>query len=471
MTMMMRAGSSGCSRVRSRSRTPTASTMFSLRRSLYTLLVVVLLGVSLLGQNAHAQVTGDDDGVEPPPECDDLTVKEAVRVGAWVGAAIGAGFFAAFLLAAVLFTCPCSGPFLEFTCTLVGCECCPTSCCADASDSSRSGDHHALPTAPNELGGDGTYPDGSSHKASVSSQPNGRALSTSLLHASYIDPEADSVVLVEPPGAEDDGSAGEFGAFLTLVEFLDAIPESMVLAEAVARGQIQFALIVSIVVLNFSTGFAMFSDLIRSNTSNIHGDNRVYQLLFVSATLAAGMLVFSVSDEVYTNFTEHEGDQRFLSLGLLIAGTIVGAALVLGLMWLSSAQAAATLKDKLWQFFACCSVTALTSGSSWITIVREGRVVKSLLLVIALTVWLIILTTIGVLIFRRNSVEKDFIEGFSGGAFIITIGGTLLPEAQHAAHKTHWSSTQKQIIAASSFLVGLILAVILKLLEDEEPDC
>eukprot|EP01147_Barroeca_monosierra_P004797 gene4797-8669_t len=448
---------------------------------LQTSITILVIYFIVFTNEAYAESEDLANSTNPDASgCKDLSITRAVQDSAWVGASIGAGFLAAFMVATLLFTCECSGKALDASCLVVACECFPDECCADVEGDDVFGSDDRINAKPSNS---------INHQCDIFtlSDANGN-MSTSLKSVAVVDEprlqtEDPANILRLETSKEETGSSnhmttsenvldfqesGEFGAFLALVEFLDAIPESLVLSDALARGRLQTALIVSIVVLNFSTGFAMFSDLIRSPDSTIHTSHRIHQVLFLSATVAAGMLIFAVSDEIYAGFTEKEGSERGLSLGLLIAGTIVGGGLVLSLMWFSAAQGAANLKARVRGYFRCCSVETFVWSRGRALFIDTGRVAKSLMLVIALTLWLMLLTISGTLIFRRDTVEKDFIEGFSGGAFIITIGGTLLPEGSIAAQRSGWSGVRKQMLAASSFLFGLMIAVILKLLDSDD---
>lgn len=124
------------------------------------------------------------------------------------------------------------------------------------------------------------------------------------------------------------GHGGQLGLFMLLVEFLDALPEACVIAISILEGEINLSLVLSIAALNFSTGLATFTDLIPNSSG------RQPHLLFFSATLAAGMLVFSVSS-LYAefNFEYNNGFRTKFQFGLLMLGTILGGLLVTTLMW------------------------------------------------------------------------------------------------------------------------------------------
>ena len=311
-------------------------------------------------------------------------------------------------------------------------------------------------------------------------------------------------------GSGGGGGGGHFGTFLILVELLASIPESLLLAAEIARGKEPNAVLASVIVLNVAAGFAMFVDLLRPASSSTgtrrygrrgHSEARIHQLMFLATSAAAGLLIFAISAEVYIEFEEVDPECNVVDTAgpmiELFAGTLVGALLVLLLVWFSSSRRAFRLKNRLLEWLSCFrrraylrsargTVTSVSSlealedqGDDSESLVRHNAAglsmrnpyIKSLALVLFLSAWLFFLTIIGFVIFKNSAGAEHFIEGISGGAFIITIGGTLIPEAQKSAHLSRWSSLQKEVVSACTFLVGFLCAVIIVVLTEEHDYC
>eukprot|EP00049_Salpingoeca_infusionum_P018385 m.357015 g.357015 ORF g.357015 m.357015 type:complete len:440 (+) comp17683_c0_seq1:194-1513(+) len=374
---------------------------------------------------------------------------EAVRIGAKFGAISTAGFAAAYVLAMLAAVWTFGARMTDWCCYTVGCECCGAFCCEDADHITASHGHH-----------------GASESFHTGEKDN---LSEALLdeqpHASSASLEAYAeagTMLQEAPGADpdQDEKGGDFGLFMIMIEFLDAIPEALVVGDSVVNGELRYALVASIFVLNFASGFAMFGDMMRSKRKDGVKD-RSDHVLFVSATLAAGMLMFTIADEVYGEFDKF-GDGAWPKYLLVLGGTLVGSSLVLGLMWFATAKGGQRVKETVANFFH--------SNSSTLTCAITNRVLKAFVLMIALCVWMISLTVISVYVFHGESVKTAFVEGVSGGAFLITVSGTLIPEAQKAASELDWSLTRKAAVGATSFVVGLLLAVTLAVAANTEAE-
>jgi len=57
----------------------------------------------------------------------------------------------------------------------------------------------------------------------------------------------------------------------------------------------------------------------------------------------------------------------------------------------------------------------------------------------------------------------SFAEGLSGGAFLATIAGTMLPRIQQDAYRTGWSKDKSKILGLILFEFGLLTVVVLDL--------
>ncbi|EGD81024.1 hypothetical protein PTSG_10967 [Salpingoeca rosetta] len=310
---------------------------------------------------------------------------------------------------------------------------------------------------------------------------------------SHVDMESDGVGHSHDSDGDGDsggggGGGGHFGTFLILVELLASIPESLLLAVALSEGKTPSAILASVIILNFAAGFAMFVDLIRPAATSGkaygrrgHKESRIHQLMFIATSAAAGMLIFSVAAEVYVEFEETDPDcqrvESYTPMLELFAGTAFGAFLVILLVWVSGSRYAHRYKDKLMRALSrlrrrSSPSSSSSSSSSSSVCSLSNAYIKALLLVLFLSLWLFMLTIFGFLIFSNSSGgNHNFTEGVGGGAFLFTIGGTLIPEAQKASRLTGWSSLRKEIISAVTFLVGFLAAVVVVVLAEEDHVC
>lgn len=260
---------------------------------------------------------------------------------------------------------------------------------------------------------------------------------------------------------------GHMGIFLMVVEFLDAIPEAAVIAIYVIEHTVDVSLVASICTLNFATGLATFCDLLKNDSAHQS------HVLFVTTTFASGMLVYSVSNDIYGHFEDEydHGVRNSFQFGMLLLGTMSGAILVLVLMWIHNSKAALTLREKLKRLLPCWSTRMVTLAKKKS---EQKSVLFSLVLVSLLVAWTISLCILFVLLFNSLYVQWGpneqisgvcFIEGISGGAFIVTIGGTIIPYSQQGAKGiTNWGKTRKTIVGSLVFLTGLLSGELLSTL-------
>jgi len=234
-----------------------------------------------------------------------------------------------------------------------------------------------------------------------------------------------------------DPKEGQFGSFMLIVEFVDAIPEAGILGDAATRTcwwDHSLALVVSIFFFNLVNVTATIVDLIAQRTKSMH------RFLYILIFYALGMLVYSIPADIYADFEEkwNSNHRGMNSLLLLFAGTIVGTAFIMLLIKLHYIQ---------------CGKHPNTGN--------KGKYFKTLVIAIVLPLWTILLTTSFAFIFgsidNKDHYLASFLEGLSGGAFLATMAGTIIPKAAEEAEYIE-SEQWRRILGLAPFITGLLVS-------------
>eukprot|EP01102_Stenamoeba_stenopodia_P009714 TRINITY_DN2875_c0_g1_i2.p1 TRINITY_DN2875_c0_g1~~TRINITY_DN2875_c0_g1_i2.p1 ORF type:complete len:589 (+),score=155.59 TRINITY_DN2875_c0_g1_i2:347-2113(+) len=122
---------------------------------------------------------------------------------------------------------------------------------------------------------------------------------------------------------------GGFAVFMIMLELIDAIPEAAVIAQSTVNKTIGWSFVLSILSLNIvNTSASAIDFLATSNSKKLH------RFLFALLFFSVGMLVYSISADVYGKFAElFKSDERTgAHMACLLLGTFVGYTLIIMLM-------------------------------------------------------------------------------------------------------------------------------------------
>jgi hypothetical protein len=349
--------------------------------------------------------------------------------------------------------------------------------------------------------------------------------------------------------------SGGFGKFMIVLELVDSVPEAAIIADATASGTLSWTFVVSIFFLNLSNTFATAIDYTATRSSTT-----LHRMLFSSIFFSVGMLMYSIPTTVYGSFKNSfmADEIGWLHAVSLVAGTFVGAALIVLLMHVEhrkeqnapvsqsdpqvavartqtvlqnainehrailaefrrhdepnkNAEYAALVRRELESRVQKLSeIQALLTGagrlsegvSSPITddahrLVSEQltdeladsalapllsqrgggsveslgrRVLKLLLIMLAISTWSVLLTFALSFLFyflagNEAASYADLVcEGLSGGAFLATVAGTSLPRLQQDAYRANLSTLAYRTVGILAFELGLLMALFLDLL-------
>jgi hypothetical protein len=263
-----------------------------------------------------------------------------------------------------------------------------------------------------------------------------------------------SAEVVDPP----EEANGRFGKFMICVEMLDAIPEAAIIADAVVNGTVSLSFVLAIFCLNVCNGLATSMDFLAknrdTNRSNCH--ESICKCLFVFIFFAVGVLSYSISADIYANFaTKYDGNLRdgnhFM---LLLGGTVMGGVLIATLLrvedWLHHKSDAAgevgpkpTFNRRVWQctliFFAI---------AMWTCFLSYG---------LSAIFWLFVEHS-------SSAYIEAALEGLSGGAFLATVAGTMIPRMQQDAMSIRWTEVRKKLVGVLLFEMGIMSGVAIDVL-------
>jgi len=103
-----------------------------------------------------------------------------------------------------------------------------------------------------------------------------------------------------------------------------------------------------------------------------------------------------------------------------------------------------------------------------------GRLIRLLAMMVGIGIWCVLLTFLFGLLFAKlgsdnaegavGSYVDTISEGLSGGAFLATVAGTMMPRLQSDAYRSQWSSLTYRIAGLTAFEFGISFAVGLDLL-------
>jgi len=85
-----------------------------------------------------------------------------------------------------------------------------------------------------------------------------------------------------------------------------------------------------------------------------------------------------------------------------------------------------------------------------------------------ITIWTMFLSSLFTALFHSLRVNNNsviaslmdsFCKGLSGGAFLATVAGTMIPKIQQDAYRTYWNTDTTKLIGLIIFELGLLCAV------------
>jgi len=254
----------------------------------------------------------------------------------------------------------------------------------------------------------------------------------------------------------DSSDAGRFGKFMLCVEMIDAIPETAIIANATVSFTISWAFVIAIFALNFCNGLTTAMDFLSKNCDMQKGNvqEKIRIVLYICMFFAVGILSYSISANIYSDFV-----RKFDScirtkehLLVLFAGTIFGAGLIAGLLrvedWLHhKSQMAGEVSVTNPKFITRCWQCFLLFTMVWLWTV-------SLSYALAAIFW----------VFVENDQEayiESGLEGLSGGAFLATVAGTMIPRITEDAFRIQWSDVKKKLVGVLMFEFGIIAGVVI----------
>jgi len=122
---------------------------------------------------------------------------------------------------------------------------------------------------------------------------------------------------------------GGFAVFMIMLELIDAIPEAAVIAQSTVNQTIGWSFVLSILSLNIVNTTASAIDFLATSNSK-----KLHRFLFALLFFSVGMLVYSISADVYGKFAElFKSDERTgAHMVCLLLGTFVGYSLIIMLM-------------------------------------------------------------------------------------------------------------------------------------------
>eukprot|EP01101_Sappina_pedata_P012291 TRINITY_DN8416_c0_g1_i1.p1 TRINITY_DN8416_c0_g1~~TRINITY_DN8416_c0_g1_i1.p1 ORF type:complete len:710 (-),score=339.00 TRINITY_DN8416_c0_g1_i1:25-2154(-) len=150
-----------------------------------------------------------------------------------------------------------------------------------------------------------------------------------MMSAVFIGAEISAYINHKKKSKRKEREPGKFAIFMFLLELIDAIPEAAVIAQSTITGAIGWSFVISITLLNVVNTSASAVDFLATKNNR-----RIHQFLFALLFFSVGMLVYSISVDVYGHFAhmflEDQRDVRHIFC--LLGGTFVGFSLIIILM-------------------------------------------------------------------------------------------------------------------------------------------
>jgi hypothetical protein len=262
--------------------------------------------------------------------------------------------------------------------------------------------------------------------------------------------------LAPPPNPAED--LGRFGKFMICVELLDAIPEAAIIADATVEGSISWSFVLAICTLNICNGLATAMDFLSNNSdmSYSRSQDSIRVCLFVFIFFAIGILSYSISADIYADFVDKYDDSTRGSdhLLLLMGGTIVGGFLIATLMrvedWLhhKSAETEKIVVKPTFLVRACQCLALFLIIFFWTIALSFG---------LAAIFWLFVEH-------NKSAYIESALEGLSGGAFLATVAGTMIPRIHEDANMLHWPEVKKRLVGVCLFELGIMCGVAIDVL-------
>lgn len=257
---------------------------------------------------------------------------------------------------------------------------------------------------------------------------------------------------------EAEADVGRFGKFMICVELLDAIPEAAIIADATVQGSISWSFVIAITALNVCNGLATAMDFLAKNreTGKSNCQDSIRVCLFLCIFYAVGILAYSISADIYADFVDkYDGNDRNVDhLLLLMGGTVFGGLLIAMLVkveaWLHHKSVASgeegplpTFATRVWQcfflffviFFWTCTVSFGLASIFWVFVSHS-----------------------------KSAYIESALEGLSGGAFLATVAGTMIPRLQQDALNIQWSEVRKKLVGVLMFEFGILSGVAIDVL-------
>lgn len=261
---------------------------------------------------------------------------------------------------------------------------------------------------------------------------------------------------LEKPGniTED---LGRFGKFMICVELLDAIPEAAIIADATVEGSISWSFVLAIFALNTCNGLATAMDFLSNNRDSGYSRSQdtIRMCLFILIYFAIGILSYSISADIYADFVnKYDDDTRGGDhLLLLMGGTIVGGILIASLMriedWLHAKSAAIEVHKKPTFVVRACQCFGLfLIIFFWTIFLAFG---------LAAIFWVFVEH-------NKSAYIESALEGLSGGAFLATVAGTMIPRIHQDAMMLHWPDVRKRLVGVCLFELGILSGVAIDVL-------
>lgn len=268
-------------------------------------------------------------------------------------------------------------------------------------------------------------------------------------------PKEDTQVAAAEVAVDED--MGRFGKFMIAVELLDAIPEAAIIADATVEGSISWSFVIAICTLNVCNGLATSLDFMSANSDAGRGrsEDTVRIYLFVFIYFAIGILSYSISADIYADFVDkYDHDSRGIDhLLLLFGGTIVGGLLIATLMrvedWLHAKSHAVEVVVKPTFFTRAMQCFGLFMIIFFWTICLSFG--------LAAIFWLFVEH-------NKSAYIESALEGLSGGAFLATVAGTMIPRIHQDAMMLRWPTVTKRLIGVCLFELGILCGVAIDVL-------
>ncbi len=257
---------------------------------------------------------------------------------------------------------------------------------------------------------------------------------------------------------------------LCLSEGLDSIPEALLLGQAGVAGDFKWALVVSLFFFTSINTVIACLDFCTNESPKLNVT--FYGLL----TFSLGCLVYSLSADIYSDFEEHWNlhEKSIVDLILLFAGTALGGLAISAITIIVHKKLEADKKKHLENINDEPTQHQVDpdehDAPETRTLLRKKKpnnfrnCCVSIILWLALAIFQAGSTALVAFVFwsiqtSEHSIYSLF-EGFSGGCFLGTISGTVIPAIQEQRSFSGLGNVAAVIVGTTLLIAGILVATL-----------